>query len=102
MWLKPHGYAVITTPVSSHATLDGFQRVETREGINEFDTMACGHCNRIIHVQARQRPEDIGGLCKQCMRAICPQCVDRGHCDPFEKKLARWEAREVARRSYGV
>ena len=102
MWLRPQGYAVITTPISSLANLDGLQCVQTREGQNEFDTMACGHCNRIIHVQARQRPEDIGGLCKQCMRPICPQCVDHGGCDPLEKKLERWEDRERTLRSYGI
>ena len=102
MWLRPQGYAVITTPISSLANLDGFQCIETREGQNEFDTLACGHCNRIVHVQARQRPEDIGGFCRQCMRAICPQCTDHGGCDPLEKKLARWEERERTLRSYGL
>lgn len=102
MWLRPQGYAVITTPEPTQARLDGFQCVQAREGANEFDTFGCGHCNRIIHVQARQRPEELGGLCKQCMRAICPGCVDRGHCDPFERKLERWEDRERTLRSYGV
>ena len=102
MWLRPQGYAVITSPEPSQAKLDGFQCVETRQGNTEFDTMACGHCNRIIHVQARNHPEDIGGLCKQCMSPICPGCVDRGNCDPFEKKLERWEERERTLRSYGI
>lgn len=102
MWLKPQGYAVITSPVESQAKLDGFQCVETRNGTTEFDTMACGHCNRILHVQARQRPEDLGGLCKQCMRPICPTCVDKGNCDPLEKKLERWEERQRTLRSYGL
>lgn len=102
MWLKPQGYARIENPTPSKVNLDGLQCVEAQEGTLEFDTMSCGHCNRIIHVRARQRPEDIGGLCKHCMRCICPQCVDRGNCDPLEKKLARWEDRERTLRSYGV
>jgi hypothetical protein len=102
MWLRSQGYAVITTPESGRANLDGFQCVEAKEGANEFDTMSCGHCNRIVHVGARKRPEDIGGLCKQCMRCICPQCVDRGNCDPLERQLERMEAREEALRSYGI
>lgn len=101
MWLKPQGYACITSPELSDANLDGFQRVQVREGQNEFDTLTCGHCNRMIHVQARRRPEDIGGLCKQCMRPICPKCTDQGSCVPFEKKLEKWEARDRALRSYG-
>lgn len=102
MWLRPQGYAVITSPGNSRATLDGFQCVETRGGVTEFDTMGCGHCNRIMHIQAKQRPEDLGGLCKQCMKPICPFCVDSGRCDPLEKKLARWEDRERTLRSYGL
>ncbi len=85
MWLKPQGYAVISSP----------------DGMTELDTMTCGHCNRILHLKARQNPENIGGLCKQCMKPICPSCVDRGHCDPFEKKLERWEERDRVLRSYG-
>lgn len=102
MWLKPQGYAIVTAPEPSKINLDGFQCIEAREGVTEFDTMACGHCNRIIHIQARQRPEDVGGFCRQCMRAICPTCVDTGRCDPLEKKLERWEDRERTLRSYGV
>lgn len=102
MWLKPQGYATITSPEAAPAKLDGFQCIETRAGVTEFDTMSCGHCCRVIHVQSRQRPEDIGGLCKLCMRPICPQCVDHGGCDPLEKKLARAEERERTLRSYGL
>lgn len=102
MWLKPQGYAVITSPIRAKANLDGLQCIETSEGANEFDTMGCGHCGRIVHVRARQRPEDIGGFCRQCMRAICPQCTDTGRCDPLEKKLERWEDRDRILRSYGV
>lgn len=100
MWLKPQGYACIVSPSEGQANLDGFQRAEVRAGQNEFDTMSCGHCNCIIHVKARHRPEDIGGLCKQCMRPICGPCVDDGRCIPFEKKLLEMEERERIRRSY--
>ena len=102
MWLKPQGYAVVISPEPSKIKLDGLQCVEAREGVTEFDTLSCGHCNRIIHVQARQDPTELGGLCKQCMRCICPQCVDHGGCEPFEKKLERWEDRDRTLRSYGV
>lgn len=103
MWLKPHGYAVITQPEGdSRVNLDGFQVAETSGGVAEFDTFSCCHCGRIIHVQARQRPEDIGGFCRQCMKPVCPTCVDIGRCDPLEKKLERAEARDRALRSYGL
>lgn len=82
---RPQGYAVITSP----------------DGVRECDTITCGHCQRIVHVGARKRVEDIGGLCKSCMRPICGPCVDKGNCDPFEKKLERAEARDIALRSYG-
>jgi hypothetical protein len=59
----------------------------------EFDTFTCAHCNRVTHVQARARPEDIGGLCKQCMGLICPACVGQP-CVPFLKRLEQMEARE--------
>ena len=101
MWLKPQGYATITSPSPSVAKTDGFQQHLICEGVTEFDTMSCGHCGKVVHIAARQRPEDIGGFCCQCMKAICPGCTDTGRCDPLEKKLERAEARDRALRSYG-
>lgn len=88
MWLRPQGYAVITDP-----------DVGT---VAECSTMTCAHCNRVQHIKPKQRPEDLGGLCKQCMGLVCCACVATGACDPFEEKLKRMEARDAARRSYGV
>ncbi|MBV8755400.1 MAG: hypothetical protein JO328_21310 [Hyphomicrobiales bacterium] len=73
----PGGYAQIVDP-------DGAAR--------EFDTFTCAHCNRITHVPARVRAEDIGGLCKQCMGLVCPACVGKP-CVPFLKRLEQMEAK---------
>lgn len=86
MWLKPQGTAILTDPDSGTVTRD---------------TMTCGHCNGLTHIKPRMRPEDIGGLCKVCMRLVCPQCVG-AVCEVIEQKLERWEASQAARRSYGV
>jgi len=102
MWLRPQGYACIVSPDDGQANLDGFQRERVARGQSEFDTMSCGHCNRIVHVKARARPEDIGGLCKQCMRPICPHCVDIGSCTPFLKQLEMAEERDRIRKSYEI
>lgn len=93
------GYAVIVSPDESYAQLDDKRARPQliRSGTTEFDTVSCGHCGRIVHVGARQRPEDIGGLCKVCMRFECPDCVDKG-CSPFEKRLEQAEAADRKRR----
>lgn len=83
--LKPHGWQFITTP-------DGFTA--------ESETFTCKHCNRVTAVAARQRPEDIGGLCKICMGLVCEKCVGQG-CVPLEARLEKEEASYHARRSYG-
>ena len=80
----------------------GYICVTSPDGVVEADAFTCKHCNAIVRVEARQRPEDVGGLCKQCMGLICPRCGARGNCDPLEKKLARAEARDTALRSYGL
>ena len=67
----------------------------------ECDTFTCHHCNRVVHVKPKMDPTDLGGMCKLCMKMICPKCVGFG-CTPFEKKLDIMEARDRARRSYGV
>lgn len=58
---------------------------------HEGETFMCGHCNRHTHIGPFQRPEDIGGMCKRCMKLTCPECAARGDCDPLEEKINRWE-----------
>lgn len=84
---SPGGYALICDPVS---------------GLREMDTFTCKHCNGVKYVRPKERPEDLGGLCKVCMGLICGPCVNDGTCVPFEKKLEQVEARDRARRSYGI
>jgi hypothetical protein len=74
---------------------------ETGKTLVEADTFSCRHCQRIVHVRPKERPEDIGGLCGMCHGLICPQCLGQG-CDEIERKLERWEASYHARRSYGL
>jgi len=57
------------------------------------DTYTCGHCNNVKFVEPKQDPTTLGGLCKMCMKHICPDCCKAPKCDPFEKKLERIEAR---------
>ena len=78
------GYACITDP---------------DHGIREADTFTCFHCNSINHVKAKADPSELGGLCKVCMKLICPRCVGQT-CVPFMKRIEREEARYHARRSY--
>ena len=68
---------------------------------HECDTFTCHHCNSVVHVKPKCNPDDLGGMCRLCMKMICPRCVDLGICDPIEKKLERMEARDRALRSYG-
>lgn len=87
MWLKPQGHGIIFgagVPTQEH------------------DTMTCGHCQHVTIIKPGQRPEDCGGLCKVCMNLICSVCVDKMTCDPWEKKLERFEAREAFFRSAGI
>src|SRR5512143_1685512 len=72
---NPGGYAVKTDPT----------------GIYEWDSFTCFHCQQVVHVPARADPADLGGLCKMCMKLICPKCVNLGGCMPFEKKLEAYE-----------
>jgi len=70
--------------------------------LSEADSFTCFHCNSVVFVKPKCDPTDLGGLCKCCMKMICPKCVDKGICDVFEKKLERAEAAYHARRSYGL
>jgi hypothetical protein len=101
MWLKPQGYASVVSPMECEVVLDPHrQRAQIGVGTAEYDTATCKHCNGVFHVGARQRPDDIGGLCKTCMGIICPRCLGKP-CKPFMKRLEEMERKEDALRSYG-
>ena len=90
---KPQGYATLIgcpSPLSD------------KEVTQECDTFTCGHCNGIVHVPPRADPAVVGGLCKQCMKLICPKCVDKMVCTTWELQMQIMEARDAARRSYGL
>ncbi len=81
---KPQGYAVISDP----------------NAVKECDTFTCCHCNGIVFVKARCDPSEAGGFCRLCYKHTCPKCADAGRCDPFEKRLAQYEARANLLRSF--
>jgi hypothetical protein len=65
-----------------------------------YDTFGCNHCQKVTFVRPKQRPEDLGGLCRVCMGLICSDCVG-APCRTVEQQLAEAEASYHARRSYG-
>lgn len=82
---RPHGYATLVGP-----------------GVfKEEDTIVCAHCQRIVPVKPLSDPSDMGGLCKICNGLICAPCVGKG-CTPWERVMEQAEARERARKSYGL
>ncbi len=97
---NPHGY---TTIIGDLARKDpklveqGYLHTEA-----EIDTFTCVHCCRVVHVPARADPSIMGGFCRQCMALICPKCVAKGTCTPWEKKMLEMEARHRFREAAGL
>ncbi len=101
---SPQGLATIVgdLPCNAPTIIDQGIPDATRHFETEIDTFTCGHCCRIVHVPVRASPSDIGGLCKQCMELICPQCVDKMVCTPWEQEMERREAVHRFRKSAGL
>ena len=93
-------YGMISSPEPSKVYFDGLRCEAIESGVFEVDTVMCGHCGRHIHIKPRMDPADMGGLCKQCMKFECPQCVGKG-CTPLEKKIERAEERNRILNLYG-
>ena len=99
--MQRHGYATI---------------VEPDQRTKEFDTVGCGHCQRVIFVKPGtaatvyliprlNQPwgEHPGAFCRICIRAVCLKCHSIGSCTPFERRLERAEARDrFVRRALGL
>lgn len=81
------GYLIITDPNASSP----FER----------DTFTCSHCQKVVIVEFKANPDDLGGFCRLCMKSVCPNCVGKG-CHPFEKKLEEMEAKDRFQRALGV
>lgn len=86
---RAQGYAVWTDKISGKVT-------------QEMDTFTCCHCTRIVPVPPKADPSTLGGFCTMCMKNICPACADKKVCEPFEKQMAKREARERLLKSIGV
>lgn len=97
---RPGGYAVITCPVPVEVSFDRARRERLGEGNFELDTFTCQHCGRVVHVKPGMIPDELGSMCRNCMRMVCSICAP-GPCVPFEKKLDLAERRAQALRSYG-
>lgn len=72
------------------------------DGTKREDLFVCNHDQRVVFVLPGQDPANLGGLCKTCMKLICPRCVRKGGCDPWEEQMARAEARQRFLRSAGL
>lgn len=97
---KPQGVTTVTGEVPNDAPTMIDRGIAHAE--KEIDTFTCGHCCRVIHVLPRMDPADMGGLCKQCMELICPNCVDKMVCTPWEQQMEEIEARDRFRKAAGL
>lgn len=94
---NPGGYGIVFSPVPSALQFDGGRRREFMQaGTFETDTVTCGHCGGVTTVAPfRDAADDVGALCKKCMKVVCRHCVNNDRnalaCDPVEAKLERWE-----------
>jgi hypothetical protein len=98
---NPGGYAVIVSPEPATVNFDRLRCERVGEGTHEADTYTCEHCNRIVHVKPGAIPEELGSMCRNCMKMVCPGCAPKG-CFPWLKKLEIAERRDRALRSYGM
>ncbi len=97
---NPGGYATVIAPEPVRASFDRLRCEDLGEGLHEFDTYTCEHCNRIVHVKPGAVPEELGSMCRNCMKMVCPACAPKG-CIPWLKQLEIAERRGMALRSYG-
>ena len=89
---NPQGQATIVGDLQRGDVTVGTRFHRHTEG--EIDTFTCEHCNRIVHVPVRADPANIGGMCKQYMGLVCPPCLEKRTCTPWEKQMAIMESRE--------
>jgi hypothetical protein len=73
----------------------GAQEIELLDSGGKFtlQTFTCAHCNRVIVIPPKAKPDEMGGFCRMEMKPVCIPCEKKGECTPFERKLEEMEAR---------
>ena len=87
----------------------------TSDRFSEYDTITCGHCNQIVMVKPGTGStvyllpqmdgpikEEMGAMCRQCMRPVCLKCHDDGRCRPLERQIEQIEARGRMLKAVGI
>lgn len=97
---NPGGYATMADPTPFQAKGE-HPGIESLKRFGEADTITCGHCQFVVHLPVKGIENVVGG-CRVCDRMICMHCVDKGTCTPWEEAMAKREAKDAARRSYGI
>lgn len=64
---NPNGYVQIT---------DGHPRFGGKV-VGELDTFQCSHCGKHSYVKAGAKLDELGNMCRGCMKMICPECAKR-------------------------
>jgi predicted transcriptional regulator len=102
----------------------GYIHIFGEFGTKEFDTVTCGHCNKITRVkpgtgctvyileslvvnpttglQEIIHREEPGAACRCCMRSVCLSCDKLGTCTPLMKRIEEMEARGRMLKSLGL
>jgi len=88
--------------------VQGYATFSGPESLTEYDTIQCGHCQRVIFTKPgtistiyliygsdERWREEPGAFCRVCMRPVCLSCHDVGTCRPWERMI---EAQEAAGR----
>ncbi len=67
--------------------------------LEEYDTVACRHCQAVIKLVHRQQQ---GAFCRICMGPVCdtPKCATR--CTPFFKTIEEKLRRQALFKSMGI
>lgn len=66
---------------------------ESGKVTKECDAFTCARCSRVVHVQPKCRPEDLGGVDYRSGRLICAACV-KGEARLWEERIMLLE-REI-------
>jgi hypothetical protein len=98
--------------------LGGYLVIAGPGAVQEFDTVQCRHCQRIVQVKpgtwgqtylvpdGQAYREEPGAYCSSCSGPLCLPCERAGGCEHgsrhWERQMERYEARHALLRSVGL
>ncbi len=80
----------------------GISQRQGPDGIHEWETHTCFHCNAVMDTKVQDTADSVGGYCPRCNSVVCKACAQKQVCTPFVDQIDKNLRQQARRRAMGL